>query len=50
MDKIDKCRECTLCDLQQPMTDYKTDADVIIVGMSAKIKKYEKEIPYATRI
>lgn len=49
MDKIDKCRECTLCDLQRPMTDYKTDADVIIVGMSAKIKKYEKEIPLDSR-
>ncbi len=42
---IVNCQKCLLYKNQKPLIDKIVPADIMIVGLSAKIKKYEKEIP-----
>lgn len=40
-----QCLECSLCDNPGPLMDMCRSADVMVVGLSAKIAKYDNEIP-----
>jgi len=40
-----QCLECSLCDNPGPLMDTCRSADVMVVGLSAKVAKYENEIP-----
>lgn len=44
-----KCCNCELCKIQNPMINHQENADIIIVGISSKIRKYENEIPLDSR-
>lgn len=48
-DTIIRCRKCNLYKTQIPFTDRNTKADIMLVGISSKIKKYEDEIPFDPR-
>lgn len=45
--KINKgnCQKCLLCNEQEPLMDCCTHADIMVVGLSSKIKKYNDEKP-----
>ena len=49
MDTILNCRKCSLCKTQLPFMDPNSEADIMLVGISAKIKKYKDEIPLDNR-
>ena len=46
---INRCNKCTLCNVQKPLIDYEIKADIMVVGLSAKVKKYDNEIPLDSR-
>lgn len=46
---IAKCEKCSLCNVQKPLMDCAAEADIMIVGLSAKIRKYDNEIPLDSR-
>lgn len=44
-----ECHNCELCSVQNPMINNQKMADIIVVGLSSKIRKYEDEIPLDSR-
>lgn len=47
---IQNCSSCKLCDNQRPLLDNcQKDATIIVVGLSAKLKKYNDEVPLDNR-
>ena len=47
---IQNCNNCNLCDNQRPLLDNcQKDATIIVVGLSAKLKKYSDEVPLDNR-
>lgn len=52
LEKIGKCNKCPLCNAQKPLMDDYTkafDKAIMFVGLSAKVKKYNQEIPLDSR-
>ena len=43
--RITKCNRCSIVCNQKPLIDKLRKADIIFVGISAKIKETEDEIP-----
>lgn len=43
------CNKCSLCKNHPPLFDVKTNADIVVVGLSSKIRKYNDEIPLDSR-
>lgn len=48
-DIILSCRKCDLYKNQCPLTDRDMKAEIMLVGLSAKVKKFENEIPLDQR-
>lgn len=44
-EEIKQCQKCELCKNQTPLLDTKTECQIMWVGLSAKKKKTEEEIP-----
>lgn len=44
-EEIKQCKKCELCKNQTPLLDTKTECQIIWVGLSAKKKKTDEEIP-----
>lgn len=44
-EEIKQCQKCRLCNNQPPLLDTKTECQIIWVGLSAKKKKTDEEIP-----
>lgn len=44
-----QCKNCSLCKTQSPIKAKGNRADIVVVGMSAKVKKYKDEIPLDPR-
>lgn len=47
--RIIECNECQECLNQKILLDFQNNADIMIIGLSARIKKYEDEIPLDSR-
>lgn len=45
MEICNNCKDCCLCNNQEPMFDKKKHADIMWVGLSAKIKENEDDKP-----
>lgn len=49
METISNCHKCDLCFNQLPLIDTSVKADIMLIGLSAKIKKSRDEVPFDER-
>lgn len=47
--RVIECNKCQECLNQKILLDFQNNADIMIIGLSARIKKYEDEIPLDSR-
>lgn len=47
--RVIECNKCQECLKQKILLDFQNNADIMIIGLSARIKKYEDEIPLDSR-
>ncbi len=47
--KMEECHKCPLFGLQPPLLSNDKKADIMVIGLSAKIRKFENEVPLDSR-